>query len=299
MAQAPSSSAASAAFETHRSHLLGVAYRMLGSLAEAEDVVQDAWLRWQRAETEGVANPRAFLSRIVTNLCLDQMKSARARREEYVGPWLPEPVAEGVGPDVEAERADSLSVALLLALERLSPLERAAYLLHDIFDMDYGEVAAQLGRSEATCRQLATRARAHVQTGRPRFRVDRDEGERLVDAFMAAAQSGDASVLGRLLASDAALHADGGGIKIAVRNVVRGADRVARFFAGLQRKFGDAERRILWRGLINGLPGYVSLEHGETLQSTAFEIEDGKISAIYIVRNPEKLRYLSGLAAPR
>jgi RNA polymerase sigma-70 factor (ECF subfamily) len=284
-----------AAFETHRSHLLGVAYRMLGSLAKAEDVVQDAWLRWDGATGEGVENPRAFLSRIVTNLCLDRMKSARARREEYVGPWLPDPIAEGVGPDVETERADSLSVALLLALERLSPLERAAYLLHDIFDMDYPEVAKQLGRSEATCRQLAARARAHVQVDRPRFAVARDEGQRLVDAFMAASQSGDAARLSELLAADVAFHGDGGGVKIAVMNVVRGLAKVTRFFVGLQRKHGHHPRRILWRGMINGLPGYVSMEAGETLQSTAFEIVDGKIAAIYVVRNPEKLRHLSNL----
>lgn len=284
-----------AAFEMHRSHLLGVAYRMLGSLAEAEDVVQDAWLRWDGAQEGGVDNPRAFLSRVVTNLCLDRMKSARARREDYVGPWLPDPIAEGVGPDIEAERADSLSVALLLTLERLSPLERAAYLLHDIFELDYDEIARQLGRSEAACRQLAARARAHVQTDKPRFRVPENEGQRLVDAFMAATESGDASRLGELLANDVAFHGDGGGIKIAVMNVVRGLDKVARLLAGLQRKHGHHPRRILWRGMINGLPGYVSLEHGETLQSTAFEIVDGRIGAIYVVRNPEKLRHLACL----
>ncbi|HEX7783543.1 MAG TPA: sigma-70 family RNA polymerase sigma factor [Sphingobium sp.] len=284
-------------FETHRSHLLGVAYRMLGSLAEAEDIVQESWLRWERADQGNIASPRAFLSRIVTNLCLDQMKSARARREEYVGPWLPDPVAEGVGPDVEAERADSLSVALLLALERLSPLERAAFLLHDIFDMDYAEVAAQLGRSEASCRQLAARARAHVQADKPRFRIAQDEGDRIIDAFLAASQSGETSAFAGLLAGDVAFHGDGGGVKIAVMNVVRGADRVARFFLGITHKGSDYPRRILWRGRINGLPGYVSMEKGDILQSTAFEIEDGQIMAIYVVRNPHKLRHLAQLAS--
>ncbi|MGV3768660.1 MAG: sigma-70 family RNA polymerase sigma factor [Sphingobium phenoxybenzoativorans] len=285
------------AFETHRSHLLGVAYRMLGSLAEAEDIVQESWLRWERTEQDGIANPRAFLSRIVTNLCLDQMKSARARREEYVGPWLPDPVAEGVGPDVEAERADSLSVALLLALERLSPLERAAFLLHDIFDMDYPEVASQLGRSEASCRQLAARARAHVQTDKPRFRIAQDEGDRLVDAFLAASQSGETSAFASLLTDDVAFHGDGGGVKIAAMNIIKGADKVARFFLGIVHKSGDYPRRILWRGRINGLPGYVSMERGDTLQSTAFDIEDGRIKAIYIIRNPHKLRHLAQLAS--
>jgi RNA polymerase sigma-70 factor (ECF subfamily) len=283
------------AFESHRSHLLGVAYRMLGSLAEAEDVVQESWLRWENVDQNAIANPRAFLSRIVTNLCLDQMKSARARREEYVGPWLPDPVAEGVGPDVEAERADSLSVALLLALERLSPLERAAFLLHDIFDMDYPDIAAQLGRSEASCRQLATRARAHVQTEKPRFRVAQDEGDRLIDAFLAASQSGETSAFAGLLAGDVAFHGDGGGVKIAAMNIIRGADKVARFFLGITQKAEGYPRRILWRGRINGLPGYVSMERGDTLQSTAFDIEDGRITAIYIIRNPQKLRHLAQL----
>jgi RNA polymerase sigma-70 factor (ECF subfamily) len=285
------------AFETHRSHLLGVAYRMLGSLAEAEDIVQESWLRWERTEQDGIANPRAFLSRIVTNLCLDQMKSARARREEYVGPWLPDPVAEGVGPDVEAERADSLSVALLLALERLSPLERAAFLLHDIFDMDYPEVASQLGRSEASCRQLTARARAHVQADKPRFRVAQDEGDRLVDAFLAASQSGETSAFAGLLADDVAFHGDGGGVKIAARNIIEGMDRVARFFLGVTQKGSDYPSRILWRGRINGLPGYVSMEKGDILQSAAFDIEAGRIKAIYIIRNPHKLRHLASLAS--
>jgi RNA polymerase sigma-70 factor (ECF subfamily) len=294
MSQAPASPGL-AAFEMHRSHLLGVAYRMLGSLAEAEDVVQESWMRWERTGSQDVANPRAFLSRIVTNLCLDQMKSARARREEYVGPWLPEPLVEGIGPDVEAEQVDSLSVALLLALERLSPLERAAYLLHDIFDMDYVDIAQQLGRPETACRQLAARARAHVQSGKPRFAVPRDEGERLVDAFLAASRSGDASAFGRLLTDDVMVHSDGGGIKIATRNAIYGADKVARFFAGILRKAGDYPRRILHRGLINGMPGYISLEKGDTLQSTALEIVDGRIAAVYIVRNPNKLGHLTGL----
>jgi RNA polymerase sigma-70 factor (ECF subfamily) len=289
----------SSAFEMHRSHLLGIGYRMLGSLAEAEDVVQESWLRWQRvgqgSGQEDILNPRAWLSRAVTNLCLDQLRSVKRRREEYIGSWLPDPVVEGMGPDMALEQADSLSVALLLALERLSPLERAAYLLHDIFDLDYPEIAVQLDRSEANCRQLATRARVHVQAGRPRFPLAEDSGEALVDAFMAATKSGDTQALSTLLTSDIAVHADGGGIKIAIMNVVRGADKASRFFLGLARKFAHYEPRILHRGLINGLPGYISLEHGEVLQSTAFQIEDDKISAIYIMRNPEKLQHLTRL----
>ncbi len=215
-----------------------------------------------------------------------------------MGPWLPDPVAQGVGPDVEAERAESLSVALLLALERLSPLERVAFLLHDIFDMDFAEVARCLGRSEASCRQLATRARTHVRSARPRFAVPVALGAAMVDAFMTAMTSGDVEALGQLLAQDVTVHADGGGIKIAVLNIVHGADKAARFFTGIARKAGDYPRRILWRGQINGMPGYVSIEKGDTLQSTAFSIEDGAIKAIYIVRNPDKLAHLLPLVVP-
>lgn len=286
-----------AAFEAERSRLLGVAYRMLGSLSEAEDVVQEAWLRWQGADRDMVGQPAGYLTRIVTNLCLDQLKSARVRREEYVGPWLPEPMVEGLGPDVAMERVDSLSVALLLALERLSPLERAAYLLHDIFDMDFGEVAGQIGRSEASCRQLATRARAHVQAARPRYPVQADEGQRLVDAFLAAAQGGDMAGLSALLADDIQVHGDGGGVQNAAINIVRGAAKAARLFLGLNRKFGGFQNHVLHRGLINGLPGLVTLEAGNVLQSTAFEIADGRIVAIYMVRNPNKLRHLMPLLA--
>jgi RNA polymerase sigma-70 factor, ECF subfamily len=191
MTQTPARDAG-ASFEAHRRHLTGLAYRMLGSLAEAQDVVQEAYLRWHRTERDVVEDPRAFLSRVVARLCLDQLKSARVRREHYVGPWLPEPVLD---PDAlaagnQSDYARDLSMALMLTLERLSPPERAAFLLHDVFDMDFEEVAAALGRSAASCRQLAARGRAHVRASRPRFRPSHEECERLVAAFGAAAQSG-------------------------------------------------------------------------------------------------------------
>ncbi len=182
-------------FEPHRRHLTGLAYRMLGSLAEAEDIVQDAYLRWHGAERGAIANPRAFLSKTVTRLCLDHIKSARVRREEYIGPWLPEPVLDpaALAPDSASDMAHDLSMALMLALERLSPLERAAFLLHDVFDMEFAEIAPALERNEAAVRQLAARARAHVEAARPRFAATPDEGAKLAEAFLAASRSGDAA----------------------------------------------------------------------------------------------------------
>ncbi|MDC7784909.1 sigma-70 family RNA polymerase sigma factor [Rhodoplanes sp. TEM] len=281
-------------FEAHRRHLVGLAYRMLGSVAEAEDAVQDAYLRWHRADRAAVGDARAFLSRTVARLCLDRLRAAKARRETYVGPWLPEPLldAEALAADTASEYASDLSVGLLMALERLSPLERAAFLLHDVFDVGFAEVAALIGRSEAACRQLATRARAHVRAARPRFAVAPEEGSRLVAAFAEAVQRADASGLARLLAADAVLHSDGGGRKTAALNPIVGRDRVARFFAGIAAKFPDVLAAS--RGAsINGLPGLIVTEADGSVQTLAFEIVDGSIAAIYFVRNPDKLAHLA------
>src|SRR6516162_2956032 len=198
-----------ASFEAHRRALTGLAYRMLGSRAEAEDVVQDAYLRWHEADQDAIEEPRRYLGTIVTRLCLDRMKSARARREVYVGQWLPEPVVdEALDTDAAGDLAHDLSVALMLVLERLSPLERASFLLHDVFGLDFTDVGRALGRGEAACRQLAARARAHIEEGRPRFAASREEGDRLAAAFVAAAQSGDTAMLTKLLAHDAVLYSD-------------------------------------------------------------------------------------------
>ena len=202
--------AADPAFEAQRPMLLRVAYRMLGSMSDAEDVLQDAWLRWAAGDRDEVRSPGAFLRRMVTRLCLDQLKSARTRREEYAGPWLPE-------PEVESEPVDDVTLPLMLALERLSPLERAAFLLHDVFGESFEEIGAALGRDAAACRQLASRARRNVQAERPRFPVERDDGRRIVDAFLAASRSGDTAALGALLAQDVSFHADGGGKRPAGR----------------------------------------------------------------------------------
>lgn len=291
--QQTSAPAAAAVFETHRRRLRGLAYRMLGSVADAEDVVQDAYLRWQAADRTSVDEPGAFLSRVVTRLSLDRLKSARARRETYVGSWLPEPVLDaeafGAGSGVE-EAARDLSVTLMLALERLSPLERAAFLLHDVFDARFEEVAATLGRSPATCRQLAARARRNVRSERRRFPVPPEEGERIVTAFRAASESGDASALAGLLAQSVVLTADGGGRASAVRTPLIGRERVARFFSRLPR--GPSGPSAVRDARINGLPGYVTRFADGSLQTTAFEIDEGEIVAIHVVRNPEKLAHV-------
>ncbi len=277
---------ATAAFEAHRPRLVRLAYRMLGSMLEAEDLVQEAWLRWQRADRGEVREPGAWLSRTVTRLCLDAMGSARARHETYLGPWLPEPIVE---PADEAMRPDELTLTLMLALERLSPLERAAFLLHDVFDMPLDEVAAALDRRAPAVRQLAARARRHVRDARPRYTVAREEGERIAQAFFAASASGDTAGLRSLLADNVVFHADGGGKVLAFRWPIAGMDRVLRLFAGLARKYGARRVRFLRPVWIDGLPGYVSRERDEVLQTTALQIEDGRISAIYVTRNPDKL----------
>ena len=276
-------------FETHRSRLVRLAYRMLGSMAEAEDVVQDAWLRWQQVDLATVDAPSAFLSRIVTRLCLDVMKSARSRRETYVGSWLPEPVIEE--PDTVDE--DDLTLTLMLALERLSPLERAAFLLHDVFAVPLDEVAQTVEREPAAVRQLAARARKHVQESRPRFPIANDEGSRIAAAFFAASRSGDTNALRAILAQNVVIRSDGGGKVHAFINPIVGLERVLRAYEGLSRKLANRPSRDFFRAMrVNGLPGYVSYERDDIFQTTAFEIEDGKITEIYITRNPDKLRHV-------
>ena len=253
-------------FEPHRRRLLGLAYRMLGSLAEAEDAVQDAYLRWHAVDRDHVTDPRAFLTTATTRICLDVSRSARVRREKYVGPWLPEPVVDtkALAPDAQTELAEDLSIALLLALDRLSPLERAAFLLHDVFDCSFSEVARALDRSEAACRQLASRARTHVREARPRDEsVARDRTDdattrhqELVLAFVDAARSGDLDALMSMLAEDARLVADGGGKVQAALNVIDGANRIARFIIGVRTK-GFSEGTTWCFGPVNGLPGLI------------------------------------------
>ena len=303
MSSTSASSNAAASFEPFRRRLLGLAYRMLGSMADAEDAVQETYLRWHKADRDNVSDPRAFLMTTTSRICLDMLTSARARREKYVGPWLPEPVLDtaALAPDSHTELAEDLSIALLLTLDRLSPLERAAFLLHDVFDFSFSEVANALERSEAACRQLAARARAHVRDTRPRGattpssarsgQVDAKHAE-LISAFIAATRSGDLRGLTQLLASDVRVVTDGGGKVQAALNVIEGAARVAPFLVGVVRK-GWTDDMTVRFDTINGLPGLMlSGPHG-LVQTTAFEIEGDVVKAIYVVRNPDKLRHLA------
>lgn len=279
----------------HRGRLLGLAYRMLGSRSDAEDVVQDAYLRF--AGARDVHNPEAFLVTVVTRLCLDRLKSAKAQREIYVGPWLPEPVfdAEGLSADAATELADDLSFALLLALDRLSPMERAAFLLHDVFDTPFSEVAAMLDRTEASCRQLASRARRAVRDNRPTPTRAPDNHARLLQAFSEAVASGNVAQLAALLREDAVALTDGGGRKTAARNPIMGAEKIARFFIGIATKNAGHDMRIE-PAMINGAAGALLYLDGELDNTMSMAISGDKIAAIYIVRNPDKLRHLPSAA---
>ncbi|MDQ0392393.1 sigma-70 family RNA polymerase sigma factor [Labrys monachus] len=280
-------------FEASRPRLVRLAYRMLGSVAEAEDVVQDAFIRWHRRDRGGIRDPEAYLMRIVARLCLDVLKSARARREIYIGPWLPEPVVES--PEDEA---DDITLTLMLALERLSPLERAAFLLHDVFGQSFDEVSRSIGRTAIACRRLADRARDHVREARPRFPVAEEQGRRIAAAFLAAARSGDVEALQLILAEDVVFQSDGGGVRPAALNPIRSRDKVVRLLAALARKRGGASPPVLEEGLINGLPGFVTLEADGLPQATVLAIDGGRIAAIYVIRNPEKLLRLTPFPVP-
>jgi RNA polymerase sigma-70 factor (ECF subfamily) len=299
-----------ASFEPYRRRLLGLAYRMLGSMADAEDAVQETYLRWHAADRDKVSDPKAFLMTTTARICLDILTSARARREEYVGPWLPEPVVDtaALAPDSRTELAEDLSIALLLTLDRLSPLERAAFLLHDVFDFSFSEVATTLGRNEAACRQLAARAREHVRAARPRGKhpepaagappaqID-PKHERILSAFLAATRSGDLDTLTQLLANDVRVVTDGGGKVAAALNVIDGADHAARFLVGATRK-GWREDFTLRFATINGLPGVIVDAPEGPVQTAAFEVENNVIKAIYVVRNPDKLGHLAAASTP-
>ena len=292
-----------ASFEPYRRRLLGLAYRMLGSMADAEDAVQETYLRWHATGRDRVLDPRAFLMTTTTRICLDMLTSARARHEEYVGPWLPEPVVDtaALAPDSRAELAEDLSIALLLTLDRLSPLERAAFLLHDVFEFPFSDVATALERSEAAARQLAARARAHVRAARPRGATPPVEPSarhsQLLSAFVEATRSGDVNALMQLLASDVRVVTDGGGKVAAALNVLDGADHAARFLVGAARK-GWRDDFTLRFATINDLPGVIVDAPEGPVQTAAFEIEGDVIRALYIMRNPEKLRHLSAQPPP-
>jgi RNA polymerase sigma-70 factor, ECF subfamily len=281
---------AATSFDPLRPRLTRIAYRMLGSVADAEDIVQDAFIRWLSTDRASVRDPEAFLRRVVTRLCLDVLKSAQRRRETYVGPWLPEPIVE------EEDEVDDVTLPLMLALERLSPLERAAFLLHDVFGVDFDEVSATLKREPAAVRQLVARARTHIQAARPRFPVPKEHSLEIAKAFFAASRNGDVQQLQSLLASDVVVYSDGGGKKPAALEPIVGLDSVMKVHAQLAGIWAKSMSQLMRYGRVNGLPGFVTLENDDTLQTTALQVEEGKIVAIYVVRNPDKLRHLD--AAP-
>lgn len=286
-------------FEPHRPLLEGIAYRMLGSLAEAQDVVQDTWLRWSRAERRGIESPRSWLVTTCSRIALDVLKSARKRRMDYVGTWLPEPFLESPAPspDEASEVDDTVSVALMLALETLSPAERAAFLLHDVFGHGFEEVARILDKTPAACRKLASRARSRVQARHPRFEVSPEEHRRLLDAFVGAARSGDLDSLTGVLVEDVELHADGGGKVVSARKVIEGRDRVGRFLVKVASHHAPPEEEVeLRRGWCNGAPALALFHLGHPIVAYSLDIDPGsrRIRRIFALRNPDKLSPLRG-----
>jgi RNA polymerase sigma-70 factor, ECF subfamily len=288
-----------AIFERHRTHLLSIAYRMLGEMAAAEDVVQEAWLRWRKVDADEIRDPRAWLSAATVRLSLDALRAVRARRESYVGPWLPEPILPddmrafaADAPSARGELASDLSLALLHVLERLSPEERAALILHDAFDCDYEEIAAMLDKNEVACRKLVSRARERVKMDRPRFAVSDDAHRDLLLRFARASASSDPKELTVLLASDAIAYTDGGGRVAAALNPIYGAEKIVRFMQGLSRKFYAEAAVETGLAEINGQPGLILRESGNMLGAITIEIDGQYITAIYAVRNPDKLKRL-------
>jgi RNA polymerase sigma-70 factor (ECF subfamily) len=296
-------------FEEHRRYLASVAYRLLGSLADAEDAVQDAWLRWQSTDRSAVRDPRAFLTTVVTRICYDQLGSARARREAYYGEWLPEPVvggavggavglgdATGRDPQELATLGESVSYAVLAVMEQLSPAERVAFVLHDVFAVGFEEVAATLGRTPEATRQLASRGRRRIKERTTQRTVDRAEHAKAVAAFTAATAHGDIPGLMAVLDPEVVWHSDGGGIVRAGLRPVVGAERVARLLGGLADRWASPELGVTYRQVeVNGAAGVAMLDRdGAAMGVIAFEVADGRITTAYAVVNPEKLERVAG-----
>lgn len=271
-----------------RPSLIRIAYRMLGSVAEAEDIVQEASIRRLAVDHRAVREPAAFLRQVVTRLCLNELKSARRRHETYVGPWLPEPIFDPEDGDL----ADDITLPLMIALERLSPLERAAFLLHDIFGMNFDEVAEAVGREAAACRKLASRARSHIREARPRFKIAKDCGRELAEAFYVASRSGDMAALRGLLCEDVVAVADGGGKVSSSPAPLVGLESVLARHAEMAHGFAAQPSQLIRYVMIDGLPGFVTIEAGGIVQTTALHMEGRLIAAIYVTRNPDKLRHL-------
>lgn len=284
---------AEAIFARHRARVFAVAYRLVGTVSDAEDVVQETWLRWSGAKLDDLRSPEAWLVTTASRLGIDHLRRLKARRESYVGPWLPEPIVAAASdapertPEEKLSLADDVSIALLHMLERLAPEERAAFLLHEAFDYDYAELAAVLGKSQAACRQIVSRARRRVQEERPRFRAGAREHERLAAAFARALAAEDPAALIACLSEDAVLYSDGGGKAAAALNPIRSADHIARFFFGIGRKYNlpFVSQSIV----VNGGPGFALLYEGHLHSIACLDIDDGRIAAIYLTRNPDKL----------
>ena len=291
-------------FEEYRGLMFAVAYRMLGTIADAEDAVQDAWLGWSAASRADVADPRAYLVRIVTNTALNRLRAARARREAYIGPWLPEPLLTQAGPDAaeRAELAESVSVAMLVVLESLTPDERAVFVLHEVFGFDHPEIAAALGRSAPAVRQLAHRAREHVQARRPRFDVDWDQQREVTARFLAAAAGGDIEGLMAVLAPDVTLLTDGGGRTRAALRPISGASKVARWIVGIAGRpdVGGAADLNLEPAEINGTPGTLITADGGAVAVLTLAVAAGQVTGIQLLVNPDKLTaIMAGRTLPR
>jgi RNA polymerase sigma-70 factor (ECF subfamily) len=284
-------------FNELKSLLFSIAYRMLGSVMDAEDMVQETFIRWQNCEREGVESPKAWLSTVITRLCINHLKSARMQREIYVGPWLPEPLVTElrVDPRENTKLSESLSMAFLVLLESLSPTERAVFVLREVFNYEFSEIALMVEKSEANCRQILARARKSVDQRRPRFNASPEDAEQLIQRFQQAVVTGDMGGLLDLLSRDVVLLSDGGGKARAVLRPIVGADPVARLLVGATRKFGSKTQK-LYTAAVNGLPGSVSFEGDRALRVIAFGIEDGRIHSLFVITNPDKLRHLSPLA---
>ena len=284
-------------FEHHRAHLLGLAYRMLGEMAAAEDVVQEAWIKWSATDRAVIRDARAWLSTVTIRLALDALRSARARREVYVGPWLPEPILPddtrafaADAPAARAELASDLSLALLFVLERLSPEERAAFILHDAFDCDYATIAAMLEKSEPACRKLVSRARERVKEDRPKQQASKDQHRDLLLRFAEATSAKDERTLASLFASDIVFYSDGGGRKPAAINPIFGADKVQRLIIALVGRFREEGGEPDWSPVeINGRPGLLLRQFGQSDSVLDIETDGARITSMYLARNPEKL----------
>lgn len=277
-----------ALFLSLRPKLLRAAYRMLGSIADAEDIVQETFIRWLRADLSGVEEPEAYLRSIVLRLCLDHIGSARSRRESYVGLWLPDPVFDGA-----FDETDEITLPLMVALDRLTPLERAAFLLHDVFGLSFVEVAQTIERDPVSCRQLASRARVHIRAERTRFHTPRQRALELAEAFFVASRKGDMDKLKSMLAADVSVYADGGGKAATLTAVITGIDKTLSLHTVLARLFNRSRSQLVRYAFINGLPGFVTVEQSRTLQTTALYVANDRIAAIYVTRNPEKLRHIA------